>query len=217
MNLAEEKPKKKRGRPTAKKQIDKEIILDIAIKVFGNQGFDGTRLGDIAEQAGISNASMTYHFESKDNLWTLAVLQLGEKLKKRFEDANLYLKDLEGAAALKAYTRQLVYFSAEHPEFYKVVFHEMCTETARAHWLIKNILTPIHKLFDDQNAEMKEGKLVFQGVPVANLTSIILGATNAFFIHAIQMKKMYDIDPLTPEEIESHANWVIDIVLSRFK
>jgi len=40
-----------------------------------------------------------------------------------------YFKDLKGIAALKTYIRQFVYFTAEHPEFHKVVFHEMCTQT----------------------------------------------------------------------------------------
>lgn len=207
---------KKRGRPVANRQVDMDKILDISVKVFAGNGFDGAKLGDIAKQAGISNASISYHFESKDDLWRQSVTRLGEKLKSKFQEASLYFRDLEGLAELKAYTRQLVYFSAEHPEFYKIVFHEMCTKTDRAEWLVENIISPLHGLFDTKNSEVIDGELVFMGVPAANLSSIILGATNAFFMHAFQIEKMYNVDPMQPEQIELHANWVIDLIFAKF-
>lgn len=208
--------KKKRGRPIGSKQIDEVAILNIAIQEFANKGFDGVRQRDIAKKASITNSLMNYHFKSKEDLWQQAILQLGEKLKKRLLEVQGYFKDLEGLAALKAYTRQFIYFSAEHPEFYKVVFHEMCTQTERADWLIDTMLSPLHQMFGGVTTNPTSEIEKFRGYPIANISSIIIGAANVFFIHAFQIKKMYATNPFEKEEIEKHADIVIELLFAKF-
>ena len=210
-------PKKKRGRPKGTKHINKTAILNIAIQEFANKGFDGARQQNIAKAAGITNSLMNYHFDSKKDLWQQAIIQLSKKLKQRYTEVEGYFKDLEGLAAFKAYTRQFVYFSAEHPEFYKVVFHEMCTQTERADWLVETILNPLHQIFGGTTTNPQSNIEEFKGFPVANLSSIIIGAANVFFIHAFQMKKMYGTDAFDKKEIEKHADIVIDILFAKFQ
>jgi len=221
MSTEPEIPKKKRGRPFASKQIDKTRLLEIAIQEFANKGFEGARQRDIAKQAGITNSLMNYHFDSKEDLWQQSIIQLEKKLKQRYKEMHGYFKDLEGIAAMKAYTRQFIYFSADHPAFYKVVFHEMCTESERADWLVDNILSPLHLMFGgntmDTTINPTTNKEEFKGDPVANLSSIIIGAANAFFLNAFQMKKMYNTNPFEKEEIEKHADIVIEILFAKFK
>ena len=209
--------KRRRGRPSLKKQFDLPKVLEIAIKYFADKGFDGTTIMAIAEEAGYTKASLHYHFGDKEKLWKQAVLHLSEKLMKRFIEVKGYFKDLEGLAAFKAYTRQFVYFSAEYPEFFKVVFHEMCTKTDRASWLVENILAPAHKLYEGDSLENKDGQLLFQGYEVAHLSSIIIGAANVFFINAFQMETMYGVNPFEKDNIEKHADIVIDILFARFE
>lgn len=208
--------KRKRGRPSAKKQLDLTAVLDIALRYFADKGFEGTRMKDIAEEAGCNKSLMNYHFSNKENLWKQAIMHLGGKMMQRFEEVKGYFKDLEGLAALKAYTRQFVYFSAEHPEFYKVVFHEMCTKTERATWLIDHILAPAHQLIESANTTETDGLREFEGYSTPSLFSIIIGAANVFFIHAFQMEKMYGINPFDKAEIEKHADTVIDLVFAKF-
>jgi len=204
--------KKKRGRPTASNQIDKTVILDIAIQEFAKKGFDGAKKGDIAKAAGIANSFMNYHFESKEDLWKLAVTHLGEKLNQKFIVSASYLKDLSGLVALKAFTRQFIYFSAEYPEFYKIVFHEMCTQTERADWLVESILRPLHKTYFGPLTSSKELPEELRNISYGGFSSIIIGAANVYFIHEFEMKKLYGVNPRTPEEIEKHADLVIDLL-----
>jgi AcrR family transcriptional regulator len=212
-----EKPKKKRGRPTAADKFDKKAILDIAVLEFADHGFDGARLKVIAQKAGVHNSLMNYHFSNRVDLWQQAVLQLVEKLKSRFIEVQGYFKDLKGLAAAKAYTRQFIYFSAEHPAFYKIVFHEMCTKTERATWLVQKILTPLHHVLEKEAAYFQEKNGAEQGYATPNFASIVIGAANVFFIHAFQMESMYGINPFEKKEIEKHADIVIDILFAKFK
>ncbi len=46
----------------------RERILDAALDLFIEQGFDGTSLRQIAEKLGVTKAALYYHFESKDDI-----------------------------------------------------------------------------------------------------------------------------------------------------
>lgn len=47
----------------------RERILDISLRVFGESGYAGARLGDIAEAAGLTRGAIYHHFESKEHLY----------------------------------------------------------------------------------------------------------------------------------------------------
>ncbi len=46
----------------------KQRILDIAIDLYAQRGFDAVSMQDIADAVGIKKASLYYHFESKDQI-----------------------------------------------------------------------------------------------------------------------------------------------------
>ena len=43
-------------------------ILDAAVRVFAHKGFHTSRVGDIAEEAGVAHGLLYHYFESKDQL-----------------------------------------------------------------------------------------------------------------------------------------------------
>ncbi len=46
-----------------------QIIFEAARKIFIHKGFDGTRMQDIADEAGINKALLHYYFRSKEKLF----------------------------------------------------------------------------------------------------------------------------------------------------
>jgi AcrR family transcriptional regulator len=46
----------------------RQRILDVALDLFIEQGFDGTSLRQIAERLGVTKAALYYYFESKDDI-----------------------------------------------------------------------------------------------------------------------------------------------------
>lgn len=49
-------------------------ILEVAIRLFAEKGFDGVSMNDIAQAAGVSKANVFHHFGNKDSLY-LATLR----------------------------------------------------------------------------------------------------------------------------------------------
>src|SRR5580658_1177868 len=56
----------------------RDRILDVALDLFIEKGFDKTSLREIAEQLGFSKAALYYHFASKDDILMSLHLRLHE-------------------------------------------------------------------------------------------------------------------------------------------
>jgi AcrR family transcriptional regulator len=63
------------GRPPAKdrKPYNPDTILDIAVRVFRERGYNGSSLEQVASAAGITKASIYYHVRSKEELLSRGV------------------------------------------------------------------------------------------------------------------------------------------------
>ncbi len=59
----------------------RQLLLDIALDRFGEQGFDGTSVGELAAEAGVSKAAVSYHFPSKDDL----LVELADPMVRELE------------------------------------------------------------------------------------------------------------------------------------
>jgi len=60
----------------------RERILDIAIELFIEKGYDKTSLREIAERLGFSKAAVYYHFASKDDILLALHLRLHDLLRE---------------------------------------------------------------------------------------------------------------------------------------
>src|SRR6516162_5877947 len=56
----------------------RDRILDVALDLFTEQGFDGTSLREIAERLHVTKAALYYHFESKDDILMALHMRLHE-------------------------------------------------------------------------------------------------------------------------------------------
>ena len=56
----------------------RERILDVALDLFTEQGFDGTSLREISERLGVTKAALYYHFASKDDILMALHMRLHE-------------------------------------------------------------------------------------------------------------------------------------------
>jgi len=56
----------------------RQRILDVALALFTERGYDGTSLREIAEELGVTKAALYYHFESKEDILLALHLRLHE-------------------------------------------------------------------------------------------------------------------------------------------
>jgi AcrR family transcriptional regulator len=66
---SEPAPRARRGRPG----YDLESVLQVAVKLFNERGYDGTSMEDLSRKLGITKSAIYHHVPSKQELLRLAV------------------------------------------------------------------------------------------------------------------------------------------------
>jgi AcrR family transcriptional regulator len=56
------------GERTTSAEEKRRLILDAAVRVFAHKGFHTSRVGDIAEEAGVAHGLLYHYFSSKDEV-----------------------------------------------------------------------------------------------------------------------------------------------------
>jgi len=99
--------------PTPPKPSTRERILDIALELFSEQGYDKTSLRDIAERLGTTKAALYYHFARKEDI----LLELHLRVHELGRAGLAELAALPDAAArAQAFPRLLDAFIAQFAE-----------------------------------------------------------------------------------------------------
>lgn len=87
-------PLKSIGRPSA---VDKQIIIEAAVKLFGEQGYAATSIRDIASLLDISIATLYYYYTNKEEMLYAIIEKIGEDLRVTVTQAREEAADpLEG-------------------------------------------------------------------------------------------------------------------------
>jgi TetR/AcrR family fatty acid metabolism transcriptional regulator len=112
-------------------------ILEAAHKVFAQNGFSGTSVEAIAQEAGIAKGTLYLYYSSKHEIYwaalTSGLVALCEELKQQVEAADT----VEGK--LRAYVATKLSFFEQHRDFFKIYHAEFGNAIAN----------PIHKDFSE--------------------------------------------------------------------
>ncbi|MES1807572.1 TetR family transcriptional regulator, partial [Escherichia coli] len=67
-------------------QETRQHILDVALRLFSQQGVSSTSLGEIAKAAGVTRGAIYWHFKDKSDLfseiWELSESNIGELVNR---------------------------------------------------------------------------------------------------------------------------------------
>ncbi len=72
----------RRGRPG----YDRDRVLEIAVQLFNEQGYDATSVADLAQRLGLTKSALYHHFASKEELLSVALDQALSSLEAVLDD-----------------------------------------------------------------------------------------------------------------------------------
>lgn len=76
-----------RGPVTAKAEETRDRILDAALRLFRERGFDETTMRDIATEAGVATGAAYYYFHSKEDLVMAFYMRTAEEARETLPSA----------------------------------------------------------------------------------------------------------------------------------
>jgi TetR/AcrR family transcriptional regulator len=179
-------------------------IVEAAVVAFSEEGYRASSTRDIAARAGVTQGLVTYHFESKDELWRAAADRIFGQLVGEMPDrSNLDPHDRREAAreAIRAYVRS----AARHPELLQFMVDAGKHADDRMRWLVETHVAP---RFADVARFSTE---VFGGADpelAAHIYYALAGAASLIFANASECRQLTGMDPRAPGPVERHAELV---------
>ncbi|OBY80687.1 transcriptional regulator [Paenibacillus sp. KS1] len=97
-----------------------QLIMDAAYELFGSNGFYETKMSDIADKAGIAKGTLYLYFESKEQLFTVMMMQGFEQFLQELDQGLLERDSLEGSLGFVAEHHLEYYYNRR--EYTKLFF-----------------------------------------------------------------------------------------------
>jgi TetR/AcrR family transcriptional regulator, fatty acid metabolism regulator protein len=101
----------------------RRIILDAAIRVFARQGFNGCRVSDIADEAGVAYGLVYHYFRSKDEVLDTLFLERWNVLLEAIRETDR--QDISPREKLHQIASFIVDSYRHDPELMKVIIVEV--------------------------------------------------------------------------------------------
>lgn len=187
-------------------------ILQAALEVFSEKGFEGASTREIAALADVHHALIKYHFNSKDELWRAAVSFL---FQRQARELNLPSPDDPSYPDFRAYARAVVravvIYSARHPEHARLMTQESVREGERLDWAADTFIAEISRV-SGRFIDLCKREGILPDVSTPALVYIFVGAAQTFYTLAPEVRRVWKIDPADPAVIEQHAEALIAVL-----
>jgi len=195
------------GRPPHSSSEDTRArILDAALVAFAKSGFEGARLKEIADAAGVHTALVHHYFGDKGRLYNAVLDRALRPINE--QGSALMLPDLDIRMIIEGFVSLLVFFFVERRDVVMLVTREALGGAERLRPVIRDVLKP---LFDQAVTFFSDARakgLVPDLDPTQMVFSVV-GAVGLYFTHHAVIEDVLGADPLSPEQVEKRRMEVI--------
>ena len=138
-----------RGRPKDTDTDTSAAISRAALRRFAAQGFDATSLREIAGDAGVDVALISYRFGGKLGLWKDIVSQAGADLREALEQALGQSESASAQQRLDHSARAFLAYLLDRAEIPRLLLRDITIDSDRSQWLLETLSLPLHRHFID--------------------------------------------------------------------
>ena len=191
-----------RTRRSAKDRRDE--IMAAAKTRFAIAGFDGTSTRQIADDLGVAQSLLLYHFKNKEEIWKAVMTQIFERSlaieQEEFNQAEMK----EPRELLRIAIRTIIRLSQDEPDLHRIMTIEGRSRTTRLVWLAEKYLRRWHILLTRLIMECQHNGDVRQGDPALFYYNIISAAGSSFSLTpemALLSPSSVPVDPAAIEKM----------------
>ena len=214
-----EKEKATNGRRPRRDRDDiRERLVAAALVEFGARGFDGASTRAIAARVDAHQPQISYHFASKEALWTAAVDHVFALLAEALDGPVLPPLhvgdvDVDGLADWFAeIIRRFVRFAAAHPELNQIMVHEATAASDRLTWITERHVRPLYDVVRLVWHRLREAGIAAP-VDETLVHYVLVGAASLPYVNAAEARLLTGAEPTEPHRVEVHAEGLVATLL----
>lgn len=133
-----------RGRPTAEDpSVATDLVLDRALAMFAERGFDGMSVRELARDLGVSHNLIPQRIGSKEQLWFAAVDRGFGALAARLAEVLQELPDAKDVTKLRALVVSFVEENATRPALLRIINQEATSPGPRLDHIYARYIEPV--------------------------------------------------------------------------
>lgn len=136
-----------RGRPSEPDTDTSAAIAGAALQRFAARGFEATSLREIAGDAGVDVALISYRFGGKLGLWKQIVSQAAGELRDALDLALRDGGERNAQDRLTHSARAFIAYLLDHPEVPRLLLRDITVDSDRSQWLLDTLSLPLHRHF----------------------------------------------------------------------
>ena len=186
-------------------------IIDIAVRVFADCGYEGTSIATIAEQAGLSKQNLMYYFPTKQALYERVLDDVLDEWLGRM--ASLADATQDPRAVLRNYIKAKLRFSREHPFASRVYAMEVIGGAQLYGAQIQSRVVPLLR----RDIEVFEGWIGEGKIAPVNATHLLFAIwamTQSYADFSAQMTLVMNRKQLVKKDFDDAEEMIVAMVLS---
>jgi AcrR family transcriptional regulator len=133
-------------------------ILDAARKVFLENGFDGTTMQKISDEAGINKALLHYYFRSKDRLFEAVFIEAFTRMVPNL--MKIFASEAEFTDKIRSFVNLYISALQQYPQIPLFILHELHRNPGRIIELMHSTGMNPDFVINIIRQETKNGKII---------------------------------------------------------
>ena len=193
-----------------------EKIFNAATEVFIIKGFDGARMQDIADFAGINTAALHYYYRSKKRLFDAVFEKIANQILSRLVfvlDENLTLEE-----KIKYFFREHISFLQNNPTLPTFVVNELNRNPEKIKKFIQkiNLKELGSKLENQHKEELENYNITKETIPmlIVSIAALcVFPFVDRVLIESVMKEIGYNFDDYMVKRKEHLSDFVIKAIL----
>ncbi|MGN7469695.1 forespore capture DNA-binding protein RefZ [Brevibacillus sp. SAFN-007a] len=183
-------------------------ILSAAAKLFDTYGYKGTSVRQIAAEAQVNSALISYHFQGKQGVLETLIASYFETLFRLLEEQEAEQKHVSAIQRLEQVIQLYVRFQMEHAPITRLVHRELSVESM----LAREVMTLYMSRWKHGLSHVLEGGVASGDFLPVSVDRIVLAVTSQMiypFLQPQMVRQVYDLEPFS----EEFARWLQDSIM----
>lgn len=191
-------------------------ILRAAEQLFGEVGFDGVSMRDIAQQADVNKALVFYHHDNKAELFRRVLRRFNERQTRALKAAMEETESDPPRERLKRMVDAYYEFIWENQRYPHLMYSTLTTDNEHSDIIrehMNRILGWVEDILSEECPE--QGTLAGRQIFVT-----LAGASSVYVAYDPLFESVWDGDMMSRENLRErrdHLHWLIDTIVDRLE